>query len=458
MTNWFLHCNPSWYLTIAAGATGLMLLAIDPARWPYAVAALALQGAVGLSALFQLRRTHRDIEEVNRVVSAVSDGHFSVRVTCVHKMVPETQGIAWSLNAALDQLETFFREASVSIQHVSDGKFYRRPHLVGLHGDLVDSATTIAKAIDVLASQTGTIDKARLDGQLNALNARHTLDNLASAQGQLSQVQRSIKDVAGVVSETADVMTAGQQTLSAALDGLKDTVTAVDSATAHSRMLDQLYTTVAGRMAQIRDIAGQTNLLALNAAIEAARAGDHGRGFAVVADEVRKLANVSATVATEVDQSLNQVSSAMERMLSEITVISDNAHQTAESVGTYTAQIEAAFMAAQAAQEAIERITREVSLHGATVALVVAKQQSYVGRRPNDDLPELAGVEVRAADHIQTVWHDFLSKMRLAVDTMASIQKAGNNMAKQHDQLLSLFEAAEQDGDKLTALTAPTLA
>lgn len=458
MTNWFLHCNPRWYLAVAGGATLLMLFAVDPARWPYALAALGIQAVVGLLAILQLHRSHRDVEELNRLVSAVSEGHFGVRVTRVHDMVPEAQGIAWNLNAALDQLEAFFRETSVSIQHVSDGKFFRRPHLVGLHGDLVDSAQTIAKAIDVLASQTGTIEKARLDGQLNALNARHTLDNLASAQGQLSQVQRSIMDVSGVVSETADVMTAGQQTLSAALEGLKGTITAVDSATAHSRLLDQLYATVAGRMAQIRDIAGQTNLLALNAAIEAARAGDYGRGFAVVADEVRKLATVSATVATEVDQSLSQVNGAMERMLREITVISNNAYQTAESVGTYTSQIEAAFTAAQAAHEAIDRITREVSLHGATVALVVAKQQSYVGRRPNDALPELAGVEAEAADNIQAVWNDFLSKMRLAVDTMASVQKAGNNMAKQHQQLLALFEAAEEDGDQLTALTAPNAA
>lgn len=64
----------------------------------------------------------------------------------------------------------------------------------------------------------------------------------------------------------------------------------------------------------ISEIAGQTNLLALNAAIEAARAGDAGRGFAVVAEEVRKLAEHSAVTAGNIQNVIEKVKTAVEKL------------------------------------------------------------------------------------------------------------------------------------------------
>lgn len=70
----------------------------------------------------------------------------------------------------------------------------------------------------------------------------------------------------------------------------------------------------------VNQITSQTDLLALNAAIEAARAGEAGRGFAVVADEVRNLAQRTSqfsgqirTLLVGIDESINNVDSAMSR-------------------------------------------------------------------------------------------------------------------------------------------------
>lgn len=75
----------------------------------------------------------------------------------------------------------------------------------------------------------------------------------------------------------------------------------------------------------IDDIANKTNLLALNARIEASRAGDAGKSFSVVANEIKNLSEQTKIFSSN-------ISSYIDNMSSEITLLNDRAASTEDKI------------------------------------------------------------------------------------------------------------------------------
>lgn len=213
-----------------------------------AAAALAEPGASGTDAY-----TQEWIRRAADVCRAASQGDLEQRL--LHIDAPGELGeLLHAINHLLDMTDAFVREATASLEHASEGKFFRRVLLNGMVGSMRHAAESINAAT------------MQMDTKTKELNA---------AEGRRRQVATEFESTIGVV------------------EGLS-------KASAHIGNFSKV----------IGKISDQTNLLALNATIEAARAGDAGRGFGVVASEVKRLAAQTGEASKQICEQVTSIQNA----------------------------------------------------------------------------------------------------------------------------------------------------
>lgn len=177
-----------------------------------------------------------------------------------------------------------------------------------LSKDMEQSIDTIKPKVNMVSNNIAQVYKtmSEFTNFIDAVNIKTQQAHQNVKQiGQLIEVGLSktsqIKDKAQTVKQS------GEQVAQETLVLYKDAEQKLNSALEKANKVTDIFVLADN----INTIASQTNLLALNAAIEAARAGESGRGFAVVADEVRKLAEESATAATNIKETIGNVTSSV---------------------------------------------------------------------------------------------------------------------------------------------------
>lgn len=380
-----------------------------------------------IGAMFKLKKSEIEIERMARVLKELAAGNFEARLTNITERGAFGQ-FQWALNEMVDAVDSFIREATAAMEHISRNQYFRRILEAGMHGNLLNGACIINRAAqNVENKMNGFVNVATdLDTSLTAVvqqlnstaktleSSADTMQNSVSMTSQradaamLSSDNASIsvhtisaaaEEMSGCIAEITQRMNKTSSIAKAAAD---ESVAAKGTITELSQMADKIGEAIK----MIEDIAEQTNLLALNATIESARAGEAGKGFAIVANEVKELAGQTGKATEEISGLISNIQNATQKVVRAFTAIGSVISEVNEAATTVAAAIEEQSMASKEIASSAQRASIGTNDVAGNVR-EINQSMADVGRAANDVILATGDLSQQAVKRV----HNLLDKM-----------------------------------------------
>ncbi|MCC7052140.1 MAG: hypothetical protein IT355_02665 [Gemmatimonadaceae bacterium] len=382
------------------------------------------------------------IASICTVAREAAAGNLEPRVLGIAHDSPLGE-LATCVNHLLDLSDAFVREASASLQHASEGKFYRRVLVRGLLGSYRTAATLINAATAQMHGATQKLREARnarlrladeFEAAISvvvhsvaaaATEARATAQGLSGTVDETSRQSTTVAAAAEEASRGMDTVAAAAEQITAtsgeierqAVESSDLSREAVAAAVRTSETVSSLLAT-SGQISRvvklINDISSQTRLLALNANIEAARAGAAGRGFAVVAAEVKNLATKAGAATAEIERQVDAIQGAT----GEVVLAIDGIGSTITRMHDLSRSVTGAVMEQRSANGEINRSIHEAALGTRDVTRAISTVSNAVR-----DSGEAAGQMLGAADELSRM----AESLRTEVDRFLVVIRAGSD-------------------------------
>lgn len=281
-----------------------------------------------------------------------------------------------SLNSALDQIESSFREILGAIEASAHNNYYRHLQTSGLHGTFCFVLERLQKVLDAIAKDQESVAREALLSRIFLRSERGLSQAIQNVSTHLEDVRSCASQVGALSSafaEAAKSVSEGATTMSVALNVANESSQAGGIAL---KDLSHAANGIQSLTGQIDSIAKQTNMLALNAAIEAARAGDAGRGFAVVADEVRKLAMQAQRSAEEITMAIKTMANTMASVTSRMEQIHTTLAEARETACGFSLKLERAARSAEEVHSYAGNIDTGVAQMNKSMGLLATAQKA----------------------------------------------------------------------------------
>lgn len=326
-----------------------------------------LIAAIVISIFIALRLTRsfvRPLKEIEKAAKETANGNFQISVT--YSGQDELGQLSDSIRKMTENLRIIIKDISICLAEMANGNFDIQSTAGDAYqGEYVAIHDSIFCLRDNLSRTLAEIDTAA--SQVDA--GGHQVSNSAQslAQGTTEQAS-SVEELAASFSEISNQVENTAEHARIAKEENQYTHDQIEICSSHMnhmmdamRAIEEKSQEIHKVIKAIEDIAFQTNILALNAAVEAARAGEAGKGFAVVADEVRSLATRSqeaskgttaliddtvravaegTQLSNDTNKALHDVIMSAQKVLKEMTLISDATEEQADSIAQVTIGID----------------------------------------------------------------------------------------------------------------------
>lgn len=182
------------------------------------------------------------------------------------------------------------------------------------------------------SDMTSTVQEQESSAQQQATAVQETSTTMDELRSSALRSAEHAELAAKAAQQVKELANSGSQIVSHTTQDMDSICRQVEDIVQQVNQLREQAQQIAGITSVVGDLANQTNVLALNAAVEAVRAGENGKGFAVVSAEIRKLADQSKVSATQIQDLIGNIQTAVDSVVKTATTGRQTVEKGAEMV------------------------------------------------------------------------------------------------------------------------------